>query len=145
MHERSYYVSDGSLQVRKMIDTYGKQLVSARRIARFRRALAAAGMQDEVSLSRQAKRRHLVERIAREIIENLLVTESENPVVREIRRRMDDEFGERLELAYPPAEPDMQIFRITDQGPVELRGEEKNNALTRLWKLVLEVVDDTML
>jgi hypothetical protein len=128
-----------------MIDTYGKQLVSARRIARFRRALAAAGMQDEVSLSRQAKRRHLVERIAREIIENLLVTESENPVVREIRRRMDDEFGQRLELAYPPAEPDMQIFRISDQGPVELKGEEKNNALTRLWRLVLEVVDDTML
>jgi hypothetical protein len=102
-------------------------------------------MQDEVRLSRQAKRRHLVERIAREIIENLLVTESENPVVREIRRRMDDEFGQRLELAYPPAEPDMQIFRITDQGPVELKGEEKNNALTRLWRLVLEVVDDTML
>lgn len=138
-------MTDGSLQVRKMIRTYGKQLVSARRLARFRRALALAGMRDEVSLSAQARRRHLVERVAREIVENLLVTESDNPVVREIQQRMESEFGEKFELTYPPAEPDMQIFRITDQGPVQVTGNDKHALLTRLWNVTLEVVDDTML
>jgi hypothetical protein len=128
-----------------MISTYGRQLVSARRLARFKRALAAAGLEDEVSLSRQARRRHLVERIAREIVENLLVTESDNPVVQEVRRRIEAEFGEKFELTYPPAEPDMKIFKITEQGPVEVEGEEKNTILSRLWRVTLEVVDDTML
>lgn len=138
-------MTDGTLQVRNMIRTYGKQLVSARRLARFRRALAVAGMRDEVSLSRQARRRHLVERVAREIIENLLVTESDNPVVREIQQRMESEFGEKIGLTYPPAEPDLQIFRLTDAGPEEVTGPDKNTLLTRLWHVTLEVVEDTML
>lgn len=138
-------MADGSLHVRKMINTYGRQLASARRLVRFRRALAAAGMQDEVSLSKQARRRNMVERVAREIIENLLVTESDNPVVQEIRTRMERELGGKFELTYPPAEPDMKIFRITDQGPVEITGHEKNTIFTRLWHVTLEVVDDTML
>jgi hypothetical protein len=128
-----------------MIDNYGRQLASARRLVRFRRALAAAGMQDQVSLSRQAKRRNMVERVAREIIENLLVTESDNPVVAEIRTRMEREVGFEFELAYPPAEPDMKIFKVTDQGPVELQGQSKSALLQRLWQVTLEVVDDTML
>ena len=55
------------VNVRLMLRTYGKQLTSASRLARFKRALALSGAQDMVSISREARRKELVERIAQEI------------------------------------------------------------------------------
>ena len=133
------------LQVRNMLRTYGRQLTRARRLARFRHALALAGAEDEVAISKAAKRRSMVERIAREIVENLLVSGSENPVVLEIKKRLDTEFKQKFEFQYPPSELDMRIFRETEQGPGEVSAGEKNRILARLWEITLDKVDDTML
>ncbi|MDY7002038.1 MAG: DVU0524 family FlgM-associated protein [Thermodesulfobacteriota bacterium] len=133
------------LQVRNMLRTYGRQLTRARRLARFRRSLALAGAEDEVAFSKEAKRRSLVERVAREIVENLLVSGAENPVVLEIKERLDAEFKQKFEFQYPPSELDMRIFRETEHGPGEVSTGEKNRILTRLWEITLEKVNDTML
>ena len=135
----------GPLQVRNMLRTYGRQLTRARRLARFRRSLALAGAEDEIIISRAAKRRSLVERISREIVENLLVSGTENPIVREIKNRLDAEFNQKFEFQYPPAEVDIRIFKETDHGPKEISAGEKNRVLAKLWEITLEKVDDTML
>ena len=133
------------LQVRNMLRTYGRQLTKARRLARFRHALALAGAEDEVIISKAAKRRSMVERVAREVVENLLVSGSENPVVMEIKERLDAEFKQKFEFQYPPSELDMRIFKETGDGPGEVSVGEKNRILARLWEITLEKVDDTML
>lgn len=132
-------------QVRRMLDTYGKQLTTARRLARYYRSLKAAGAEDEVRIAQEAKRRALVDQVAREVVENLLVTGSDSPLVQDIKQRLEREMGETLEFAYPPGELDMQLFRHTELGPVEIEGEEKHRVLNRLWAVTLAMVDDTML
>ncbi len=133
-------------QVRAMLRTYGRQVTTARRLARYRRSLAAAGAEDEVRISREAKRRELVGRVAAEIVENCIVTGSDTPVVEEIKAELEEELGYPLVFAYPPEEQEMQIFRADDPKiPQELTGEAKTEVFRRLWELALEKVDATML
>ncbi|MCK9239184.1 MAG: hypothetical protein M0P34_02230 [Desulfocurvus sp.] len=126
-----------------MLRTYARQLTSARRLARFRRSLPGALPQDETL--RQAKRRLLVEQVSREIVENLVVTGSENQTVQDILGTLNGEFGERFRFQYPPASIDLQVFRTTDHGAQEITGAEKQAVFKRLWEITLDKVNDTML
>ena len=138
-------MSKKSFPVRNMLQQYDRQLVNARRLARFKRSLRASGAEDEVTISREAKRRELVERVAREIVENLVITGSDNPIVSDIKRRLEKEFAQKLQFTYPPADEDLQIFKDTGEGHEEVTSEEKVMILNRLWAITLDRVDHTML
>jgi hypothetical protein len=141
-----YAVTALPYQVRAMLRTYGRQVTTARRLARYRRSLVAAEAEDDVRISREAKRRELVGRVAAEIVENCLVTGSDTPVVEEIKAELEEELGFPLLFAYPPEDQEMRIFMVRDaSGPEELTGEAKAATFKRLWELALEKVDETML
>ena len=132
--------------VTAMLRTYGRQVTTARRLARYGRSLAAVGAEDEVRISREAKRRELVGRVAAEIVENCIVAGSETPVVEELKAELEEELGFPVVFAYPPEEQEMQIFRKDPGKEAEsLVGEAKAAAMRRLWELALEKVDATML
>ncbi|GAB6036518.1 hypothetical protein JCM15519_10770 [Fundidesulfovibrio butyratiphilus] len=132
--------------VRNMLRTYGRQVTTARRLARYRRSLRAAGAIDQVDISREAKRRELVQKVTAEIVENLIVTGSENPVVTDIKNELEQEFKARFVFAYPPDGEDMQIFRVKGENDLEeMIGQERVRILERLWRIALAVVDETML
>jgi len=133
------------VDVRLMLRTYGKQLTSAKRLARFKRALALSGAQDMVSISREARRKELVERIAQEVIENLLVNGQDNPVVTRVLADLEQELGERVLFDYPLDGGEVQILRLTPEGPQEIIPDEKMRIMRRLWEITLSNVDDTML
>ena len=132
-----------SATVRTMLRTYGKQLTSAKRLARFRQALGASPPMDDVA--RQAKRRELVERIAHEVIENLIVNTTHSPVVEAILDQLEREFGQRYLFEFPVDGTDVQILRETQQGPFDVLGNERDKVMRRLWEITLSKVDDTML
>ena len=133
------------VNVRLMLRTYGKQLTSAKRLARFKRALAVSGAQDLVTISREAKRRELVERISQEVIENLLVNGEENPVVSGVLEDLEQDLGERVLFDYPLDGGEVQILRLTEDGAQEVGPEDKMRILRRLWEITLDRVDGTML
>ncbi|MDO9631054.1 MAG: DVU0524 family FlgM-associated protein [Humidesulfovibrio sp.] len=133
------------VNVRLMLRTYGRQLTSAKRLARFKRALVLSGAQDQVTISREAKRRELVERIAQEVIENLLVNGQENPVVTGVLEDLELDLGERVLFDYPLDGGEVQLLRQTKAGPEEVAPEEKVRILRRLWEITLDRVDGTML
>ena len=133
------------VNVRLMLRTYGKQLTSAKRLARFKRALALSGAQDMVSISREAKRRELIERIAQEVIENLLVNGQDNPVVTRVLAELEQDLGERVLFDYPLDGGEVQILRETPEGPQEVQPEEKMRIMRRLWEITMTSVDETML
>ncbi len=128
-----------------MLRTYGKQLSSAKRLARFRRALRISESQDAVTISRQARRREMVEKISREIIENLIVSGTENPVVTDIVDQLEMDFGERYFFEYPLDGGDVQILKETPDGVVDLPPADKAQVMNRLWEITLDKVDATML
>ena len=131
--------------IQAMLRTYGRQLTSARRLARFRRALMMARGQDPDAIPRAVRRRQLVERVAREIIENLIVEESENPVVRDIQAELEIEVGSPLVFEYPLDGGDLQILRQTHEGPQAMNPDEMNGIMGRLWDIAYAKVDETML
>lgn len=129
---------------RQMLMQYGRQLVAARRLARYDQLLGRSVVQGTDAAA--AKRQAMVERIAREIMENLIFSGSDNPIVQEVRKRLDEETGESLLFRYPPADQDFKIFRVADDGSEEeLEAPEKQAVMGRLWDVTLRTVDATML
>jgi hypothetical protein len=132
--------------VKTVLQTYDRQLGTARRIARLNKALSQAGITDSVSISPDAKRKQLVERIAREIVDNLLVAGSSNPVVQDIRRDLEEQVGLRLLFSYSPDKGELVVHK--QQGPLsteQATPEERDEILERLWTIALNKVDETML
>jgi len=132
--------------VRNMLQTYGRQATTARRLARYKRTLRAAGAEDQVAISREAKRRELVHKVAAEIVESLIVTGSDNPVVQDIKRELERTSKATFIFAYPPEDIDLQIFRVLGENEaVEVTGAERTKILEALWHIALEKVDETMI
>lgn len=138
-------MNTNSFYIRNMLLHYDRQLVTARRLARYRQALRVAGGEDEPSIPADVKRRLMVERVAREIFENLIFAGSDNPIVQEVRQQLDQELGKRFTFTYPPTSLDVQIFRNLPEGKVEVAPAEKGAILDKLWAITLAKVDDTML
>jgi hypothetical protein len=134
---RSYYV-------RNMLLSYDKQLITARRLARYRRLMRPDGA-DAVSISVEAKRHQLVERVAKEVVENLLISGSDNPVVQRIRAQLEAECKQRYFFEYPVSAQELRVLKETKDGPLEVGPDEKMEVLNRLWKITLDTVDETML
>lgn len=132
-----------SFYTRQMLLRYSRQLVAARRLARYDRLLGRGGQADPDAAA--ARRQSMVERVAREIVENLIFSGSENPIVQEVQKRLIEELGEELVFRYPPADLDFKIFRLADDGEKELAPGEKQAVMGRLWDVTLRTVDATML
>jgi hypothetical protein len=129
---------------RRMLLRYSRQLVAARRLARYDRLVGREGTVDNAV--RKARRRVLIERVAREIMESLIFSGSENSVVQEVRGRLSAELGEELVFRYPPDDLDFKIFRSrVEGGETELAPGEKQEVMGRLWDVTLKTVDATML
>jgi ABC-type uncharacterized transport system, permease and ATPase components len=135
----SYYMQHMLLQ-------YGRQLTTARRLARHRQAMRPAG-EPESEQSAKIRRRMLVERVTTEVVENLLLAGSDNPIVMVVLSRLNKAYGEKLSFQYPPGELDLRVFR---QGPdgardSEITGQERSKVMSLLWSVAEATVDETML
>jgi hypothetical protein len=87
----------------------------------------------------------MVRRVAGEIVENLLLAGSDNPVVSEVKGRLNEALGEEIFFRFPPGELDMLLFRQAGDGEEELGPEEKGKVMGLLWHIAEEVVNETML
>ena len=147
-----------SFYYRNMLLQYDRQLVAARRLARIRpgaepdgtcaepeRPAGEGTAEEKGETAAEARRRVMVEHVARELLENLLFTGSDNPVVQEVRQELDHRLNGRFSFRYPPGEVDVRIIRDSPEGPRELNDEERREVLTELWDITLAKVDATML
>jgi hypothetical protein len=134
-----------SVHMRAMLRRYESQLLNARRLARYRAALRLARGETEEAEPAEARRRRLVERVARELYEHLLYTGSENPVALDIRDELSVVAGGRIYFRYPPGEAALQLVREGGGGPEKISAAEKARLLEKLWHITLARVDGTML
>ena len=132
-------------KVQNMLRVYDQHLDQGRRMARYRMLLQRTSPGDVVSLSSDARRKQLVEKIATEIMDSLMVSGSNNPVVQDIKRELQREFGFEMEFRYLPLEPEMQILRKKGEDMIDITGEEKTTILERFWRITLDKVNETML
>lgn len=135
-------VSIPSFYFRNMLLQYDRQLVTARRLARLKAELRE---RMPAAVPTETKRRVMVEHVARELLDNLLFTGSDNPVVREVRQELNRTLHGEYSFRYPPGEVDVRIFREEADGSRELTSEERKHILAALWEITLAKVDATML
>jgi len=131
--------------VKTVLRTYDQHQDTGRRLARFQKYMDRAGQGDSVSISKEAKRRLLVEKVTAEIVDNLIGSDSANPVVRDIKQQLTKEFGNDVVFRYPSDGSGLQILKKTDQGVGELTNGEKDAFMRRLWEVALNRVNETML
>ena len=133
-----------SFYVRNMLLNYDKQLIAARRLNRY---LQAMRDQDDVTqkMPPDVKRRALVERVAHEVMENLLFSGSDNPIVQDVKTELEQELGERFNFRFPAEDLSFQVYRETAEGQELIEAEERIRILDRLWRITLDKVDQTML
>ncbi len=133
-----------SFYVRNMLRNYDKQLIAARRLNRYLQA-----MRGEVGTTQkippEVRRRVLVERVAHEVMENLLFSGSDNPIVQDVKTELEQELGQRFSFKFPAEDLSFQVYRESDAGPELIEAEEKIRILDRLWSITLDKVDQTML
>jgi len=131
--------------VKNVVRTYDQHQETGRRIARFKKYMDRAGQGDSVSISQEAKRRQLVEKVAGEIVDNRMGSDTANRVGRGIRAQLTKEFGKDLFFRYPSDGNGLQILKKTAQGVAELTNGEKDALMRRLWEVALTRVNETML
>lgn len=137
-------MSIASFYVRNMLHQDDRQLVTARRMARYRHALRTT-KGEEPTLPEAMKRQIMVNRVARELFENLLFTGSDSLMVQEVQKELVQEFGDSLVFQYPPGSLEMVILRKTPEGMEEVSPRFRVDVLERAWALTLAKVDETML
>lgn len=87
----------------------------------------------------------MVERISREVVDNMIFAGSDNPVVLEVKERLDHELGGKFVFQYPPGEIDFKIFREEGGELVEVTSDEKHIVMGRLLDITRQTVAETML
>ena len=137
MDTRSFYT-------RHMLLQYGRQLISSRKLARYQQLLGIGSVHGDGPPS-EVQRRMMVDRISREVVDNLIFAGSENPVVLEVRQRLNEVLGETLVFQYPPGELDFRVLRKGPEGLTEISSDEKHKVMGKLLDITRETVAETML
>ena len=133
-----------SFYVRNMLHNYDKQLIAARRLNRYLQALRGDA-EDAQKIPADVKRRVLVERVAHEVMENLVFSGSDNPIVQDVKTALEHELGERFSFKFPAEDLSFQVYRETAAGSEKVEAAERLRILDRLWSITLDKVDQTML
>lgn len=132
--------------IKTVNSTYSRQLETARRLSRLGQYLKRSGQTDAITISREAKRLQLVDKVSREIVHNLIGTNSKNPVVQAIRQQLCAEFRSELSFTYSPDGEGLYILKKDEKKKtVKLPAEEKEKIIARMWEITKEKVNETML
>jgi hypothetical protein len=134
------------MYTRQMLHGYSRQLMAARHLQTMRAGAGLGRAPQAQDASPEVRRRIMVERVARELFENLVFTGSDNALVREVRQELSETLGEGIGFYYPPGQPELCLTRTGADGRVaSLPPEEKNRILQCLWDIILKKVNATML
>jgi hypothetical protein len=104
----------------------------------------ADGHQTGVPSESGTRRARPVDLVAREVVENLIPSGAQMPVVDEVLAALEKEFDSRFVFEYSLLECELQVTRETPAGPERLGPEEAQTILNRLHEIARELVDATM-
>ena len=126
--------------LQRVLSQYSKQLVASRTMAFHQQTLQMMTPEEERT-DPDAKRRLVIQRVARELWTNFSVRGEETPMFRHLCQRLREEYDSSLEFRYRPGSIDLCILRATEDGLVPVSSREKVEMLNRAWKIALQVVE----
>jgi len=129
--------------VQQAISEYDHRTRQGRQLARIKKILR----EDTVSISPEAKRKFMVQQVATEVIENLLPSKSNHPIVKEIMQELEKEFQEKFTFKVEPDSGDhrLQLNVYQKDSLLKLPPARAKQVLQRLWEITINKIDQTML
>ncbi len=138
-----------TIQFRMMHKHYELQLLTARRLARYRHKQMQETGEDRPDPEEQ--RKLAVMKVAKELYERLIFTGTDNPMVDDITEQLGTALGSEVLLTYPAPAPlrdeHLRLLRMPDnkqEPPTPLSDEDQTKALHLLWEITLKAVDKSM-
>lgn len=125
---------------RLMLHSYEQQLLTARRLARYKvRMRLAEGLEPD-DPDPAPRRQAFSNQISQELYDSLLFYPSSNPIVDEIRGELSQALGKNIEFTYPPGGTLRMAVR-ENGGLRHLNAEEQQVARLLLRRLTRDKVD----
>jgi len=132
-----------SIYRKNMSKQYERQLLIARRLARIRRLKLFASGESELP-DPEIMRKETVRRVANELYQSLLYTESDNPVARAVRENLNAVIGEQMHFMYMPGEEGVHLVKENIDGFETITDPEQSMVLKTLWEVTKKTVDQCM-
>jgi len=133
---------DGNTKIQNILRNYERQSSTTKQLAQLRKAMNQKMPEsDKVKLSSQGKREQLVENISKEIMDNLITSKTDNPVVAEIKQELEQEFNTSFLFEFMPKE-NRTIVRNSNRE--QLSEMERIQVMDKLWELTKRKVNETM-
>jgi len=135
-------------QVQKVLRTYGRQLSRSPQLLRSN-PQSEAESSDSVSISARAKRLHVVERVAADMIRNMggqKDADQADQVEREALARLSGEYGENLGVL-GGADGEIQLAVVNGEtGEVKrlLTPQESQELASKLHDITMELIEPNM-
>jgi len=136
-------------QVQKVLRTYGRQLSRSPQLLRSN-SQSEAQPSDSVSISARAKRLHVVERVAADMIRNMggqKDADQADQVEREALARLSGDYGENLGVL-GGADGGIRLAVVNSKtGEVErlLTPEESQELTSKLHDITMELIEPNMI
>ncbi len=133
---------DSNTKIQNILRNYQRQSSTTKQLAQLRKAIQNQSPEtDKTRISSQAKREQLVENISREIMDNLISSKTQNPVVAEIKQELEQEFNSSFLFQFMPKENRTIVRNSNGQ---EVSEEERQQIMEKLWQLTRKKVNETM-
>ncbi len=125
-----------SAKILSVIQKYHDQLSRTKRAVVFKKAMRLLQPpEDRVTLSQEGRRKELIHKLSREIINNLMVSKEPTGIALEIKESLEEKLGQRLFFEFDPKEKSI-IVRREDKS--RLAKEEQEEVLQTLRSLTEE-------
>lgn len=133
-----------SLRMQQVLQKYEQQLLTARRLARFRARTQARAGEDPQEPDPSIKRRQYVESVASEMFTSLLFTGIADNLMEEIRQELCEKFKKDFEFVFPP-NSNLCIYIREGDSRRQLTTEEVQVVSAALAAITSKKVDNSMI
>ncbi|GAB6887912.1 hypothetical protein JCM13304A_14100 [Desulfothermus okinawensis JCM 13304] len=123
------------------IQRYYVQQNRSKRIILLKNDLTRELSEDKVSLSKDGKRKELISRLTKEVVNNLILAKNQPEIVEEIKQELENEYGHKLLFKFNPKEKSLTVRR-EDKRP--LSDEEQENLLKRIWDITYNKLNSVL-
>ena len=123
------------------IQKYHIQQNRSKRIWALKNILTRQLSEDKVSLSEQGKRKELISRLTKEVVNNLISAKNQPEIVQEIKQELEDEYGHKLVFKFDPKEKSLTVRREDKR---QLSETEQEELIKKLWNITYKKLNSVL-
>jgi len=123
------------------IQKYHIQQSRSKRIWALKNLLTPQLSEDKVSLSEKGKRKELISRLTKEVVNNLINAKNQPEIVQEIKQELEHEYGHKLFFKFDPKEKSLTVRREDKR---QLSETEQEELIKKLWDITYKKLNSVL-